>query len=814
MLKMPEILAPCGSIETFHAAVNAGCDAVYLAGHMFGARAYAKNFSEEELLFAISHAHIYGVKVYLTINTLYTDRETEVLIDYLKPLYQAGLDAVIIQDMGAFCVVKNEFPDLPIHASTQMNICSYKGAGMVKKLGATRVVPARELSLREIKEIKEKVDIEVECFVHGAMCFAYSGRCLMSSMYGGRSGNRGKCAQPCRLKYDSGHVMSMKDMCTVTDIPELIDAGIDSFKIEGRMKNEYYVASAVDAYKTLSLDYINGSFSPDKALRYKERLREVFNRGGFSGGYYKMHDGKEMLDTVMPGRLGVKVADISASSKGKIEVKALMDIGRGDSLEVRHKKDEMHFSDDRADRTGDIIKLTSGIDIKKGKTASLNAPRTKDIKPGDMLFRTRNAALMDEIDEKLIKRTRKIPVNAFLYAKTGDAISLTLSCSHNFVSGESFSEKTDLADTFYASVTGDILEKSNGKSLLSDEIKSKLSKLGNTPFFLGNIECSIQDEPFINLSELNRLRRECAAGLIDNIVDSYRRKSLEEKPEKTDNEADHKVLNNGTSNYDHQSLERYILISTKDQLLAYTDNFDLNDKREDNEETLHDHQRNYENVILDHRLFEFSYDSSDDVTKLIKRIHKESTVYIASPLITRNDNDYFSSLPELVKKLFKDGLIDGVYIRNHDFLAEFLLMTKAQDEKDALKVILANSLYITNKSAYDMYKEILNGTAYRFVMSEELTHNSFDLLRSYEGKGILKIYGRTVLMISANHIKGKVNKDFIIDEPHLCYNMLLSRKPVDFIDSKDACSFKSVFVELTNESYKETDSILKRYKNA
>ena len=297
MLKMPEILAPCGSIDVFYAAVNAGCDAVYLSGKAFGARAYATNFTQEEIITALEYAHVRGVKVYLTVNTLYMNDETDSLVSFLKPLYLEGLDAVIVQDMGAFYVIKDEFPDLPIHASTQMNICSFKGAEMLRNMGATRVVPARELTVPEIKEIKENVDIEVECFVHGAMCFCYSGRCLLSSFRGGRSGNRGRCAQPCRMKYDAGYSLSMKDMCTVTEIPKLIDVGIHSFKIEGRMKNEYYVASAVDAYKTLSDDYCSGHFSMDKALKYKSRLMDVFNRGGFSNGYYSCHDDPSLIFT-------------------------------------------------------------------------------------------------------------------------------------------------------------------------------------------------------------------------------------------------------------------------------------------------------------------------------------------------------------------------------------------------------------------------------------------------------------------------------------------------------------------------------------
>ena len=195
-----EILAPCGSMAAFKAAINAGADACYLAGRRFGARAYADNFDQNELCDVIDKAHLKGVKVYMTVNTLLKNVEINSLYCYLKPMYEAGLDAVILQDMGAFSVVKELFPELPIHASKQMNICSSYGAALLKELGASRVIPARELTLDEIRSIKEKVDVEIETFVHGAMCYSYSGRCLLSSMIGDRSGNRGRCAQPCRKK--------------------------------------------------------------------------------------------------------------------------------------------------------------------------------------------------------------------------------------------------------------------------------------------------------------------------------------------------------------------------------------------------------------------------------------------------------------------------------------------------------------------------------------------------------------------------------------------------------------------------------------
>lgn len=249
-----EILAPAGTYECFRAAINAGADAVYLGGSMFGARAFAGNFAEDELLKAIKTAHLYGRKVYLTVNTLLRNDEITRLGDYIRPYYEAGLDAVIVQDYGVFSVLRDSFPGLALHASTQMTITGKYGARLLKEMGADRVVTARELSVAEIRDIHDNVDVEIESFVHGALCYCYSGQCLLSSMIGGRSGNRGRCAQPCRLLYgmnggNEAYLLSPKDMCTIESIPDILESGVYSLKIEGRMKSPEYVAGVTAAYR-------------------------------------------------------------------------------------------------------------------------------------------------------------------------------------------------------------------------------------------------------------------------------------------------------------------------------------------------------------------------------------------------------------------------------------------------------------------------------------------------------------------------------------------------------------------------------------
>lgn len=305
-MKELELLAPAGSLKTLKAVIHAGADAVYLGGSMFGARAYANNFNEEELLEAIRFGHIHGRKIILAVNTLLKEYELGQLYDYLHPYYEAGLDAVIVQDMGVMEFIKTHFPNFPIHTSTQMTITNVEGARLLKEQGVERVVTAREMSLEEIQRIHDEVGVELESFIHGALCYCYSGQCLFSSIIGGRSGNRGRCAQPCRLSYEvlqgekslTGHhatpILSLKDMCTLPFLYELADHGVYSFKIEGRMKTPEYAAGVVSIYRKYMDSYLDGSRIPVEKKDIRALL-ELGNRGGFTNGYYYHHNDSDML---------------------------------------------------------------------------------------------------------------------------------------------------------------------------------------------------------------------------------------------------------------------------------------------------------------------------------------------------------------------------------------------------------------------------------------------------------------------------------------------------------------------------------------
>ena len=293
-MKRVELLSPAGGYETMVGAFNAGADAVYLGGSKFGARAYADNFDRDQVLDAISYAHLHDKKIYMTVNTLVKENEYGELYDFMLPYADRGLDGVIVQDLGVMRLIRQEFPGIELHASTQQTVTGVYGARLLKERGCTRVVPARELSLSEMKAIREEADIEVEAFIHGAMCYCYSGICLFSSVVGGRSGNRGRCAQPCRLPYRSSpnageqYPLSLKDMSTIAIIPELIEAGIDSFKIEGRMKKPEYSAGVTALYRKYIDEYYadpKGDHSVSKEdmeiLKNVEHIKDYGEHGFF-----------------------------------------------------------------------------------------------------------------------------------------------------------------------------------------------------------------------------------------------------------------------------------------------------------------------------------------------------------------------------------------------------------------------------------------------------------------------------------------------------------------------------------------------------
>lgn len=412
---MVELLAPAGNYKGFLGAIHAGADAVYLSGNQYGARAYADNFSEEEIIRAITYAHLFQRKVYLTVNTLLKEDEIEQLYTYLEPLCYAKLDGVIVQDIGVFQWIKRNFPNLELHCSTQMAITGVYGARRLKEMGASRIVVARELSLTEIECIKREVDIEIEMFVHGAMCYAYSGNCLFSSILGGRSGNRGRCAQPCRLPYQLEHIseteeylLSLKDMCLLPHISSLLKAGIDSFKIEGRMKRPEYTAGVTAIYRKY-IDLFLGSKQGDLVIQEQdlEYLSQLYIRSGLSSGYYERHNGSDMVTLDVPSYGNTSESLLKEIQRDYLEtewkipitIQVNLQVGKPIQLKVIH---ELYGS----------VKVEGGI-IQKAQNRPLEEHdiRKQMLKMGDTHFVIKDLTVQMEgncfLPVKLINEVRR-----------------------------------------------------------------------------------------------------------------------------------------------------------------------------------------------------------------------------------------------------------------------------------------------------------------------------------------------------------------------------------------------------------------------
>lgn len=489
-----ELLAPAGSYESLLAALKSGADAVYVGGNKFGARAYANNFGEEELKRAIDLVHLNGKKLFLTINTLLKEKELmDELYDYIYPLYIHGLDAVIVQDFGVLSFVKEHFPDLPIHASTQMTVTSEYGLRMLEELGVERVVTSRELSLQEVKSITEQTDLEIESFVHGALCYGYSGQCVYSSLIGGRSGNRGQCAQPCRLPYEvngkSGHFMSLKDICTLEHVDKLIESGVYSFKIEGRMKKPEYVASVTTMYRKY-IDLYQKTGKVNVTKEDMDILKDVFSRGEFSTGYWETKNGPDMVTFDKPSHTGVPLLEATKQVGNTLYAKVLRPLNKGDIIDIPKSNDNYTF----------------GTDYKAGQSIELNLRKGTKVKIGAVLFRTRNNSLLEKIDHELSENKLQQGIKAKAIFKLGVEASYTLELNNEMVT-----------------VKGNVIEGAQNQAATKEQVKKQLNKMGTSPFYLEELDIEIEDGLFIPVQILKELRRSAVEVLENQIVEAYRR---------------------------------------------------------------------------------------------------------------------------------------------------------------------------------------------------------------------------------------------------------------------------------------------------
>ena len=502
-MKRVEILSPAGSYESLMAAIAAGADAVYIGGTKFGARAYADNLDEETMLKVIDYVHLHGRKIYLTVNTLLKEQELQrELYEYLLPYYRCGIDAVIVQDIGVLKFVKEHFPDLPIHASTQMTITDLLGAKFMEKQGVERIVTSREMHLDEIKEISENTDVEIESFVHGALCYCYSGQCLYSSMIGGRSGNRGQCAQPCRLPYkvqgerEAKYVLSLKDICTLEYIPELIEAGIYSFKIEGRMKKPEYVALLTAMYRKyvdLYLEKGKAAFKVDP--KDKEKLMDLYNRGGSHGGYYHTQNGREMVSLERPNHAGVPVLSVLHYHGETVPARAIADINAGDVIELPDRKENFTFANA----------------IRKGQKVTFPTHKKQVFEQNAVLNRVRNESLLREIQDTIIKRKIKEKINGKLILSEGASAKLLLYYGKILVE-----------------VNGEVPQEALNQPMDVARIEKQMRKTGNTEFEFETFEVELTGRLFMPMQSLNELRRLGIEALEEKILSAYRRTNEQE----------------------------------------------------------------------------------------------------------------------------------------------------------------------------------------------------------------------------------------------------------------------------------------------
>lgn len=558
---MAELLAPAGSLESLLAGVNAGADAVYIGGSMFGARAYADNPGEADLERGIEYCHLHGRKIYLTVNTLLKSKELEEkLYSFLLPLYYSGVDGLIVQDLGVARFVQKHFPGLDLHASTQMTVTSSYGARMLKEMGITRAVPARELSLDEIRNIIKETGLEIETFIHGAMCYCYSGQCLFSSMLGGRSGNRGRCAQPCRLPYQrvsgtdsgssgkshkgkqpsfaSGHLLSMKDMCTIDLLPDLLEAGIGSLKIEGRMKRPEYTAGVVSVYRKY-IDLYQRAGRKGYRIDDEDRrlLMDLYNRGGFSQGYYHKKNGRDMMAVARPNHQGTEAAIVKTADKQGIYAVALEPLHKNDVLEIAKNTE-----------------ITLGTDQREGAWFRISGGRVS-VKPGTVLYRTKNQQLLQTLEAQFLNTDLKEKIKGELRIFQDSPAILEVTCRG-----------------IHVSVSELIAEPAQSQATSAEAVEKQIKKTGGTPFEFEHLSVFMEPQLFLPVKKLNELRRHALEALEKALREGGRRQEPVSRPRLTgaleepcQQQSDQQQLNQRQTD---SAWKQTVLVTTEEQLLA------------------------------------------------------------------------------------------------------------------------------------------------------------------------------------------------------------------------------------------------------
>lgn len=761
-----ELLAPGGSIESLHAAVLSGCDAIYMGGSKFSARAYANNFDDEKLKEAVDYCHIYNVKVYIAVNTLIKESEFEEAIEYVRFLYEIGVDAILVQDLGLFYAIRRLLPDFEIHASTQMTVHNGEAASFFKKLGFKRIVLSRELSLKEIEYISKELDIETEIFVHGALCVSYSGQCLMSSIIGGRSGNRGRCAQPCRLPYTlinkisnetrEGYLLSPKDICTFEDIKKIIESGTSSLKIEGRMKRPEYVAGVVSSYKkAISAFYENNDFVDVKGEYSK--LAQLFNREGFSKAYMFGNVGKDMMAYNFPKNTGVYIGKVEKDLTIKLE-------------EDIHLKDGVRIGEGGFTVSGIKIGKNEAQYATKGEKVILKPTRYKE---GDMLYKTS--------DIELSKELSKIYEN--VYGK-----KLLIDVKVEFIVDKPIKIITNFEGSNFI-VEGDLVQKAIKRPLDKESIIKNLQKLGDTPFEFNNIEFKAFEEGFIPVSSINSIRRDLIEKILNFIKEGYRR---EDKLKLT--------INNIEKQPQKGKIPEFlVVVSNLEQLKAALDS-------------------GIENIAVD-----FFFKGNQLKVEEVKNYGKFN-LYIKTPNIIKEE---FEGICEFIDKNLKD--IKGIVTANLGIISRFKDKTSLIGDYK-LNIFNSYSGEFYNQyldgasiSVELNNKEINSVVRNTNIASQIIVYGKYELMVSeycvigstFGGKSLCS--NCAVNCAKGNYIlRDRKGEDFKVLTDKYCRSHIFNNVPVNLIPNmkelrkNNIQSFRADFID---EDYSKTKEILDIIKN-
>ncbi len=740
-MKVPELLSPVGDMECLKSAVQNGADCVYLGGAQFNARARATNFDDEGLKQAIEYAHLRNTRVNLTLNILLKNNELQDAIKLAVYAYNIGVDAIIIQDLGLASILHNLYPQIKLHASTQMTVHNLEGVKQLEKLGYTRVVLARELSIDEIKYIRENTSIELEVFIHGALCISYSGECLFSSMVGGRSGNRGECAGPCRMKYDlleddngninkidSGYLLSPHDQTAKDYIKELIDIGIDCFKIEGRLKTPEYVGTVTRFYRNLIDEYINKSNEISKIentnnynkFNVSEKdLVQVFNRGGLEQGHFNNSENRNLIYSKTPGNTGLYLGSIIAynSNKSYIKLKLENEVSIGDRISIND--DSYNVSELLAD--GQNIKQTNkGLIVEIGRVKG-------NIKQGLDVYKIESKELNEKIDSTFIndKQTKKIKLQADLKIKVGKNLELkVLSIDDSLFDYYKTISVKSISEVKAVIAQNRPLEKST--------IIEQLSKTGNTQFEFAKINIDLDDNAFVPMGAIKELRRIALDNLQEEVI-KHTTHSIEIKP---DNLLE-QIINNDLENSLSNKPKISILLN------ELNNNYDYSCLKN-----------------IDRVYIPFKYFANNNYNDLIEKIINNFDVFLYMPLVLR-DRDIEKLHCDLIFDKAKERGIKG-FVASHISQIESL-------RKYGMPIIANYSLNIFNNISVSKLSKIgfseftpsveLSKIELQNLLdvNTDLVHNSFnDSLKSE-----IIVYGKTPLMTNAYCFLGKTNK---------CYN--------------------------------------------